>query len=67
MVPVVTGPGRLAQDLSRDQSSALELQEMPHLPHLFLVRDEYLGHITWGAKLGGGLIHTENKQLGSQL
>lgn len=65
MALMVTGPGRPARDLSRDQSPASELQEMLHLPHPFLVRDEYLGHIARGAKLGGGFLHPENKQLGS--
>lgn len=65
MVLVVTGPGRPARDLSGHQSPASELQEKLHLPHPFLVRDEYLGHIPRGAELGGSFLHPENKQLGS--
>lgn len=65
MVPVVTGAGRSARDLSGDQSAASELQELLRVPHPFLVRHESLGPIPWGAKPGGAFLRTESKQLGS--
>lgn len=46
------------------ESPTPELQEMLHLPHPCLVRDECLGHSVQEAKLGGDFIHTEIKQLG---